>query len=76
VDQISNRVVAPLIDLASSPTPAKRLNPVFTLQGQQFVLATQLLTAIDTYELGERVGSLAAVETDVLNALDMLFSGF
>ena len=33
---LNTRVVVPLLPKSSAPTPAQRLNPVFSIEGQEF----------------------------------------
>jgi toxin CcdB len=73
---LNTRVVAPLIPLADAPRPARRLNPVFDIADGQFVMATQFMAAVPTRELRERIGSLADRHDAIMNALDMIFTGF
>jgi toxin CcdB len=73
---LNTRVVAPLIPLADAPRPARRLNPVFDIADGQLVMATQFMAAVPTRELRERIGSLADQHDAIMNALDMIFTGF
>jgi toxin CcdB len=61
---------------ASAPFPAQGLNPVFTVEGQELVMATQYMAAVPEGELRFRVGSLAEQQDEISSALDMLFLGF
>jgi toxin CcdB len=76
VGGLNTRVVAPLMPLAEAPRPARRLNPVFDIADGQFVMATQFMAAVPTRELRERIGSLADQHDAIMNALDMIFTGF
>lgn len=73
---LNTRFVVPLLPEAEAPRPASRLNPLFEIGGKRVVMVTQFAAAIPARELGERAGSLAERQDDVLNALDMLISGF
>ena len=67
-------VVAPLVrrrDLIG----AQRLNPLVTIAGEEFWLATHELFALDRRKLRSKVMSLAACRDDVIAAIDMLFTG-
>jgi toxin CcdB len=75
LDGLKSRVVVPLIAESAAPKPARRLNPVFVVGGERFVLMTQLLAAVEVRELGDKVGSLASEGETVLGALDFLVSG-
>lgn len=73
---LNTRVVVPLLPIAVAPSPARRLNPVFRIGGQELVMATQYMAAVPEQELRSGVGSLAEKQDEISAALDMLFSGF
>lgn len=73
--QLTTRAVAPLLRSSEVPKPIMRLHPVFQLEGDAFLLATHLLTAVPTRDLGPPVLSLASQRYSIKNALDMLLSG-
>jgi toxin CcdB len=73
---LNTRVVVPLLPKSSAPTPAQRLNPELSLEGQELVMATQYMAAVPEHELGSRVGSLAEQQDEISAALDMLFLCF
>jgi toxin CcdB len=73
---LNARVVAPLLPKSSAPSPAQRLNPVFGIEGQELVMATQYMAAGPEGELRSGVGSLADKQDEIFAALDMLFLGF
>jgi toxin CcdB len=68
------RFVVPLVP-AQTAQKLSRLHPVFEIEGQNHIMATQLASAVDTRELGIRVASLADRRYDILNAIDMLLTG-
>ena len=70
------RVVAPLVPLDQSPQPAKHLNPVFVLEGEQFVLIVQSMAAVRASVLGPAVDDLSAHHDEITRAVDMVFQGF
>ena len=73
---LNSRVVVPLLPKSSAPSPAQRLNPVLSVEGQVMVMATQYMAAVPERELRSRVGSLAKEQDEISAALDMLFLGF
>jgi len=73
---LNTRVVVPLLPKSSAPSPAQRLNPVFSIEGQTLVMATQYMAAVPTSELRSGAGSLAEQQDEISEALDMLFLGF
>lgn len=72
---LKTRVVVPLIREDAAPKPARRLNPVFMVGGERFVLMTQFLAAVEVRELVDKVGSLESEGETVLEALDFLLTG-
>jgi toxin CcdB len=68
-------VVAPL-EPASSSTFADRLNPRVEIEGNAFVVITQEIVTVRKSVLGKPSGSIAAERDKIINALDMLFTGF
>ncbi len=73
---LNTRVVVPLLPKSSAPSPAQRLNPVFSIEGQELVMATQYMAAVPGGELRSRVGNFAEKQDEISAALDMLFLGF
>lgn len=73
---LNTRVVVPLLPLDNAPKAAKRLNPIFDINNQAYLMATQFMAAIPEVELKQKVGSLIDHQQEVSEALDMLFVGF
>ena len=73
--QLDSRFVAPLVPRADAPKIAQRLNPVFEIYGQDYVMLTQAAAAVRRRELGEVMISLAQHAYEITNALDVLISG-
>ncbi len=76
LDGLNTRMVVPLMPLDTAPKPADRLNPVFTIEGGEYVMVTQFMAAVPVRELGQPVGSVGHDFERVRTALDMLFDGF
>ena len=76
LDPLNTRVVVPLMPEVQAPRPARRLNPVFEIEGTPHVLVTQYLSAMPLSDLGKPVGNLAEHAPVISNALDMVFHGF
>ncbi len=76
MSELNTRVVVPLMRKKDAPKPAGRLNPVFAVDGVEFVMATQFMASLPRTELGRRAGSLAHESVAISNALDMIFVGF
>jgi toxin CcdB len=71
---LNSAVVAPLVPLAAM-RGATRLNPVLSVTGQEFWLATHELFAIDRRALRQPVANLAESRYAIIAALDLLFTG-
>jgi toxin CcdB len=73
---LDTRLIVPLRRPEAAPMPARRLNPVFDIGGETYVMTTQYSAAVRVRDLGRRVSSLAAEADAVRDALDMLLVGF
>jgi toxin CcdB len=76
LDHLNTRLVVPLLPRDLAPAPAKRLNPLFEIEGRICIMATQFAAAIPASRLRRRVASLVKAEYQVSNALDMLLYGY
>jgi toxin CcdB len=72
---IASRLVVPLVPRSDAPTPARRLNPIFEIDGMELVMVTQSASAVRTQLLGPVIGSLADRSFEVTDAIDVLISG-
>ncbi|MBK7163515.1 MAG: CcdB family protein [Sphingomonadales bacterium] len=71
---LTTRVVVPLFPVSGMPvTP--RLNPVFDINGEDFVMMTQQIFAIPKERLTNPVAFLADEQGSIMNALDVLLTG-
>jgi toxin CcdB len=75
LDHLETRVVVPLLPAQGLPK-ATQLNPVFEVGGEHVVMSTQLIFAIPAPHLKPRVASLEQHHPTIMNALDMLFTGY
>ena len=75
MSDLGSRVVVPLLPLCDIIL-IPRLHPTFVIESREHVMATHLIFAIPAERLGPTVMSLEQHRFDILNALDMLFSGF
>jgi len=73
---LTTRFVVPLQPRSDAPEAARRLNPIFEIEGQPFVMLTQFSASLETRELGAEVCSLQEQDTVIMNALDMLLTGY
>jgi len=55
---LNTRVVVPLLPKLKAPKPATRLNPVFGINGELVVMATQFLATMPVGILKSQVGDL------------------
>lgn len=75
LSHFDTRLVVPLLP-AQGTLQATRLHPVFTVNGERVVMVTQLASAVPTRLLRERVAGLAEEHSVIMNAIDMLLSGY
>jgi toxin CcdB len=74
VSGLRSTIVAPLVGRQEFEG-ARRLNPILTIEGREFWLATHELFAIDQRMLRQRVASLADDRYTITAAIDFLFTG-
>jgi len=75
VSDLNSTIVAPLIP-HDRIKGANRLNPLVSVEGREFWLATHELFAIDRRVLKAKVSDLAQSRDAIIAALDLLFTGF
>ena len=75
ISHLESRFVVPLIVREHAPPPARRLNPIFKVGGQDHVMVTQSAAAVAMRQLGPVITSLADQSFDIIDALDVLISG-
>nr|WP_295370609.1 CcdB family protein [uncultured Sphingosinicella sp.] len=73
---LNTRFCIPLMSPDEAPIAGERLNPEFEIEGAPFRMVTQFAAAIPVRELGLNVGSLADEHATIMNAIDMLTTGF
>ncbi|WP_027166701.1 CcdB family protein [Mesorhizobium sp. WSM3224] len=76
LEHLDTKVVVPLLPPNMAPLPARRLNPVFRIDGEDHVMVTQFISALTASELQAAEGNLSRHHDDIVAALDMLFQGF
>ncbi|AXN01866.1 MULTISPECIES: CcdB family protein [Acetobacter] len=76
LDELGTRIVVPLLAQKVAPKPAKRLNPVFTIDDQSFVMMTQFMAAVPERDLKKGVTSLSLYQDEITQAIDLLLTGF
>ena len=76
LEDLSTRVVVPLIVADAMGRPAKHLNPIFLVLEKQVVMSTAELAGVSRKDIGDKVASLADNRDEIIGALDFLFTGF
>ncbi|MDB5363858.1 MAG: plasmid maintenance protein CcdB [Rhodospirillales bacterium] len=76
LSHLNTRAVVPLLPPDRAPKPARRLNPEFEIGGENIVMVTQFIAAVPTSDLPVTITNLAHRSNEIVNALDMLISGF
>jgi len=74
VSGLRSTVVAPLV-VRGQLAGAQRMNPIFSIDGNEYWLATHELFAIEQRMLKERIASLADQHDAIMAALDFVFTG-
>jgi toxin CcdB len=76
LEGLPTQVVVPMVRREKlREKPADVLNPVASIENDDFVLLTQQLAAVPIATLGATVVSLESRRDDIVRALDFLFSG-
>lgn len=75
LELLATRVVAPLVLASEMGKAATVLNPRFEIEGISVVMSTAELAGVPVRALGERVLSLQDRRTEIIAALDFLFTG-
>ncbi|MBA3879107.1 MAG: CcdB-like protein [Sphingobium sp.] len=72
---IATRLVVPLEPVSRSHRQEPRLNPIFSVNGEDVMLMTQFATAIRAAELRQPIASLDHARLTIISAFDMLLTG-
>ena len=75
LDQLSTRVVAPLVPASSVQSVLQKLNPPVVLGEATYLFMPQLAATLTLTELGTRLGSLSMLHDAFVRAIDALLSG-
>ncbi|MFA7382808.1 MAG: CcdB family protein [Desulfurivibrionaceae bacterium] len=76
LNNLTTRVVVPLITVTATGKAAKHLNPQFEIQQTQVLMSTAELAGVNVHVLGEKVCSLKEQRNEIIAALDFLITGF
>jgi toxin CcdB len=74
VSDLRSTVVAPLVPRPQM-TGAQRLNPIFSINGAEYWLATHELFAVEQRVLKNGIANLAEHHSTIMSALDFVFTG-
>ena len=75
LSHFDTRIVVPLLP-AEKTVQASRLHPIFTIEGRKMVMVTQLASAVPVRILVNKVASLDQQHDTIMNAFDMLLTGY
>jgi toxin CcdB len=73
---LNTRFVVPLLPPDEAPLAGERLNPAFEIEGQAIVMYTQFAASVPARDLARYVCSLEEEHSTIMNALDMLLTGY
>ncbi len=76
LESLNTRFMVPLFDRLSFPTVAERLNPIFEINGREYVMYTQFAATVSKYDMGEYICNISNHSYEITSALDMLMSGY
>jgi toxin CcdB len=76
LNNLTTRVVVPLVTASAMGKPAIHLNPRFEIEGKAVVMSTAELAGVNVNVLGAKIGSLDKQRDEIIAALDFLFTGF
>ncbi|HBS25665.1 MAG TPA: plasmid maintenance protein CcdB [Gammaproteobacteria bacterium] len=76
LDHLNTRMVVPLMPISESPQPARILNPIFTISGEETMMATQFMAAVPTAVLRSQIVNLEPEHQSIVTAIDFLLQGF
>jgi len=76
LSSLTTRVVVPLLPAEYAPKPSRRLNPTLRVGTGDVVMMTHFASAVPRRAFGDMVGSLAHDHVVIMNAFDMLLTGY
>lgn len=76
LNDLTTRVVVPLVLAEEMGIAARTLNPKFKIKNTAVVMSTAELAGVSTRVLGEKIASLKVKRDEIIAALDFLFTGF
>ena len=76
LSDLNTRFCIPLMPPDEAPLAGKKLNPEFAIRGKPVRMVTQFAAAVSVRELGATVVNLSDQHTVIMNAIDMLTTGY
>lgn len=76
LSSLNTRLVVPLLPRDEAPRASERLNPFVEVEGETLVMMTHFAASIPERAMGERVASLEEEHDLIINAFDMLLTGY
>lgn len=77
IDALHTRLVIPLFPRKKLKThPAQRLNPVISIEGNDYIVMTHEMASVRLSLLGDEVADVRAYRQHIKDALDFLLDGF
>jgi toxin CcdB len=75
VSGLPTRMIVPLVRGEDGLKPVRHLNPIVDVKDERLVVMTHMMAAVPANVLGPAVATLAGRRTDIVAALDFLFTG-
>jgi toxin CcdB len=76
LDSLNSRMVIPLTSLSDlEKSYPKNLCPGITIEGKAYSLLTHQMASVSTRTLSHCEGSLAHIKSEIISAIDFLFTG-
>jgi len=76
LDDLATRVVIPLVlKTLAPPIRVKTLNPLFSIDGEEYVLMTRAMASVPANRLRASIGTVAMERDHIVRAIDALLSG-
>ena len=75
LERLATRVVVPMTPAEGRAEPISVLNPTATIEGVDYVLEFQELAAVPRSELAAPIASLSERRSELIAAVDLLFTG-
>lgn len=76
LSHLNTRLVVPLLPLGDGPPAIACLNPPFRIADERVIMYTQFATAMPAGQLKTPLASLVDEDRTIMNALDMLLTGY